>query len=597
MTDSPGKNSARLVTFKVYSNGSPVADSFQFRSVTVTREVNRIGSATLEIIAGNMPGRDIPLSNDDTFKPGKAIKIEAGYESTNEVIYEGIVVSLGLRLPASGDTLLVIECRDFAIKATAGRKNCVFEKKKDSDIISQIAGTYSDLTTSVDATSYQHEEIIQYYCTDWDFMLSRADVNGLIAISDGKKLNIKKPGVSELPVLTVTFGDDLIDFDGEVVALGQYSAAQAVGWDPATQAVVTSSSSAPGLNRQGNLSQSDLSGVLALNRFTLQSGVSAEAAPLKSWADALLLKYGLARFRGDLRFQGSAKAKPGCIIEVAGLGNRFNGNAFVGKVVHNISDGDWITTVGLGIDPELMTERENVTSPPASGVLPGIEGLQIGKVTRLDADPAGENRIQVKIPVLNSQPGTVWARLANLYGTAGQSGSFFIPEVDDEVILGFLNNDPRHPVILGSLYSSKNKPPYRLTAENKTKAIVSKNKLVIELEEEKKEITIKTPGNNQIFISDDQKTIKLSDQNGNTIAMDNSGIKIDSCKDVTINAKTNIKLTATSNIETKSTADTKIQGMNVTGTADVGMTMKGSATAEFSASGQTTVKGAMVMIN
>ncbi len=597
MADSPGKNAARLVTFKVYSDGSAVADKFEFKSITVTKEVNRIGSATLEIIAGNMPQKDIPLSNDDTFKPGKAIKIEAGYESENETIYEGIVISHGLRLPSSGATLLVIECRDYAIKATAGRKNCVFEKKKDSEIISQIAGNYSDLSTSVDATSYQHEEVIQYYATDWDFILSRADVNGLIVISDDKKLSIKKPGVSESAVLTVTFGDDLIDFDGEVVAFDQYNVAQAVAWDPASQAVVTSDGSAPSLNSQGDLSQSDLSGVIALDQFILQSGVTAETAPLRSWADALLLKYGLARFHGNLDFQGSAKAKPGCIIEVAGLGNRFNGNVFVGKVVHTISDGDWITTAGLGIDPEFMTERENVTAPPASGLLPGIEGLQIGKVTKLDADPAGENRIQIKIPVLNSDPDTVWARLANFYGTAGNSGSFFIPEVDDEVILGFLNNDPRHPVILGSLYSSKNVPPYDLTADNFTKAIVSKNKLVIEMEEDKKEITIKTPGNNQILLSDDQKTIKLSDQNGNTITMSDSGIKIDSCKDVIINAKANIKLTATSNIETKSTSDTKIQGLNVTGTADVGMTMKGSATAEFSASGQTTVKGAMVMIN
>jgi len=597
MADSPGKNSARLVTYKVYSDGSPVADSFKFRSVTVTKEVNRIGSATLEIIAGDMPKRDIPLSNDNTFKPGKVIKIEAGYESENKIIYEGIVISHGLRLPASGDTLLVIECRDFAVKATAGRKNGVFEKKKDSDIISQIAKKYSDLTVSVDATSYQHEEVIQYYCTDWDFILSRADVNGLIVVSDDKKLSVKKPDVAQSPVLTVTFGNDLIDFDGEVAASDQYNAIQAVGWDPAGQKVVTSSGSAPTLNKQGNLSQSDLSGVLGLDKLILQSGVTAESAPLKSWADALLLKYGLARFRGNLQFQGNAKVKPGCIIEIDGLGNRFNGNAFVGKVVHNISDGDWITTVGLGIDPELMTERENVTSPPASGLLPGIEGLQIGKVAKVDADPAGENRVQVKIPVLNSEPGTVWARLANLYATAGQSGSFFIPEVGDEVILGFLNNDPRHPIILGSLHSSKNKPPYDLTAGNNTKAFVSKNKLVIEMEEDKKEITIKTPGNNQIFISDDQKTIKFSDQNGNAITMSNSGIKIDSCKDVIINANANIKLTATSNIETKSTADTKIRGMNVTGTADVGMTMKGSATAEFSASGQTTVKGAMVMIN
>ena len=596
MSDSPGINSAKLVTYKVSSDGSPINDSFELYSISVNKEINRIGSATLEFMAGNMPEKDIPLSNADTFKPGKTIKIEAGYESTNETIYEGIVVSHGLRLPSSGDMLLIIECRDFAIKSTAGRKNAVFEKVKDSDVITKIMGNYSDLSTSVDATTYKHEELIQYYCTDWDFILARADINGLVIISDDKKLSVKKPVVSGSPVLTVTFGDDLIDFSGEIDAEEQYNNVEAIGWDSSKQEIVKSSGSSPGLNQQGNLSQGDLSGVLKLNKFTLQSGIRIEAAALKSWADALLLKYGLARFRGNMVFQGNAKAKPGCIIEIAGLGNRFNGKAYIGSVTHNISGGDWKTTVGLGIDPEFITAKENVISPSASGLLPGIEGLQIGKVSKLDGDPAGENRIQVKIPVLNSEPDTVWARLLQFYAS-DQFGLFVVPEIDDEVILGFFNNDPRHPVILGSLYSSKRKPPYEIDKKNNLKAFVSRSKLVIELEEEKKEITIKTPAKNQIYISDDKKTIKLADQNNNTIEMNPDGIKIDACKDVIINAKANIKLTATSNIETKSTADTKLKGLNITGTADVGMTMKGNATAEFSASGQTTVKGAMVMIN
>ena len=596
MADSPGINGARLVTFKVFSDGSQINDDYELKSISVHKEINRIGSATLEFMAGNMPDRDFPLSNADTFKPGKTIKIDAGYESEEETIYEGIIITHGLRLPSVGNTLLVVECSDFAIKTTVGRKNAVYEKVKDSDVITTILGKYSDLTPTVDATTYQYEELIQYYASDWDFMLSRADINGLVVISDDKNISVKKPGVSDAAVLTVTFGLDLIDFTGEVDASDQYSAAQAVGWDQAQQKIVTSDGSAPGLNSQGNLSQTDLSGVINLDKFILQSGVNIESAVLKNWADALLLKFGLARFRGSLTFQGSSKAKPGCIIEVDGLGERFNGNTFVGSVTHEIENGDWKTTVGLGIDPNFITEKENVVSASASGMLPGIEGLQIGKVSKLDGDPAGENRIQVKIPILNCDVDTVWARLGQFYAS-NSFGSFFVPEIDDEVILGFLNNDPRHPIILGSLYSSKLPPPYELSADNFTKAIVTKTKMMVEFDEDKKVITIKTPGENQIVISDDAKSIKLSDQNSNVIEMNADGITIDSSKDVIIKAKANIKLTATSNIETKSTADTKIAGLNVTGTADVGMTMKGSATAEFSASGQTTVKGAMVMIN
>ncbi|MEA5006609.1 MAG: phage baseplate assembly protein V [Rikenellaceae bacterium] len=197
-----------------------------------------------------------------------------------------------------------------------------------------------------------------------------------------------------------------------------------------------------------------------------------------------------------------------------------------------------------------------------------FEGLQIGKVTQIDGDPAKENRIQVKIPVLNSDPKTVWARLANMHGIAES----------DEVIIGFINNDPENPVILGSLHS--NNPPFKLIAES-GKTIVGVNGVIVEFEENRNEITIKTPSKNEVVISDAQKIIKLSDQNGNTVTMNDNGIKIDSCKDVIISAK----------------ADIRMQGLNIAGNAGVGMTMKGSAMAEFSASGQTTVKGAIVMIN
>ncbi|MFA8434709.1 MAG: type VI secretion system tip protein VgrG [Marinifilaceae bacterium] len=596
MADSPGKNAGRLVSFTIYSEGSKISDDFELLSISILAEINRIGSATLEFLAGDMPGKDFPLSNEDTFKPGKSIKIDVGYESEEETIFEGLIISHGLRVPSVGDTLLVVECRDYGVKTTSGRKNAVYENVKDSAVISTILGNYSDLTPDVGSTSYTHKELIQYYSTDWDFILSRADSNGLVVICDGKNISVKAPKVSAGAVLKITFGEDLIDFSGEVDARDQYDAVQAVSWDPATQKVVTADGSAPGLNEQGNLSQSDLSGVLDVDKFILQAGIPLEEGVLKSWADALLLKFGLSRFRGQLSFQGNAKAKPGCIIEVDGLGERFNGKVYVGSVNHRIAGGDWKTEVGLGINPEFITERENVNCPSASGLLPGIEGLQIGKVSKLDGDPEDENRIQVEIPILNGDTNTVWARLSNLYGT-NKSGSFFIPEVDDEVILGFFNNDPRFPVILGSLYSSKNAPPYQLEAENNTKAIVTKEKMKIEFDEEKKVVTIVTPGENKIVISDDAKGIKLEDQNSNVIEMNDKGVSITSAKDITLKADSKIVLNATADIQMKSSANVDVKGLNVQASADTGLTMKGNATAELSASGQTTVKGAMVMIN
>ena len=93
------------------------------------------------------------------------------------------------------------------------------------------------------------------------------------------------------------------------------------------------------------------------------------------------------------------------------------------------------------------------------------------------------------------------------------------------------------------------------------------------------------PGKNTLEISDDGKSIRLTDQHKNEIKMDSGGITLSSSMD------------ATSKISGTAKSDISLDGMNVKVQAKVGATVKGNATAELSASGQTTVKGAMVMIN
>jgi uncharacterized protein involved in type VI secretion and phage assembly len=297
-----------------------------------------------------------------------------------------------------------------------------------------------------------------------------------------------------------------------------------------------------------------------------------------------------------MKFQGSALAKIGSLITLDGVGARFNGEVFVSSVKHQIMGGNWTSEVDFGMSPDWFAEQRNLVAPSASGFLPGIEGLQIGVVLKLDEDPEGQSRVQVSVPILQAETEGVWARLSN-FSASNSFGAFFIPEIGDEVILGYLNNDPSNPIVLGSLYSSKQVPPYELTPDNYTKAIVTREKLSIEFDDEKKTITITTPSENKVVLNDDEKSIMLQDQNGNKVQLSESGIVLDSPKDIAISAAGKITIDATGNIEVTSKADVNVQGSNVNHTADIGFTAKGSASAEISASGNTTVKGAMVMIN
>ena len=174
----------------------------------------------------------------------------------------------------------------------------------------------------------------------------------------------------------------------------------------------------------------------------------------------------------------------------------------------------------------------------------------------------------------------IWARVASL--DAGDNrGAFFRPEIDDEVIIGFINADPRQAVILGSLNSSSKPAPISATDDNHEKGFFTRSGMKILFDDDKKEVTIDTPNGNKIQLSEDQGSILVEDENGNKIQMNSDGIEIESIKDINISAQ----------------GDVNIEGLNVNAKANVQFAAEGSAGAELSAGGSTVVKGAIVQIN
>lgn len=597
MAESPEANSNESLVLKISSNDIPIKDAIGVVSVTVNKAVNRIPMARIVIADGDLPNKDFPISNSDDFKPGAEIKISAVYGKEDGTLFEGVIVKHGIDITGDSRARLVIECRDPVVAMTIGRHNANFVDTTDGDIITRLIGNYTGLDAEVDSTTVTWKELVQYYCTDWDFMVSRAEVNGLLVTVDDGTVSVKAPQTGETPQLEVTYGGDLMEFHADIDARTQLSAVKGTSWDLKTQAIVEGKeAAAPALGLQGDMKSAELAQVTGPKSFRLQTPAPMEKTALEAWSDGQQLKSGLARVRGVMKFQGNSLAKPGGVIQLKGVGDRFNGNAFISSVTHQITTRGWTTEAEFGMSPDWFAERRDLVAPPAAGLTPGVQGLQIGVVTKLDEDPEGQNKVQVSVPVLQADTEGVWARLATPYASES-FGTFFIPDIGDEVVLGYFNDDPSNPVILGSMYSSSRKPPYDLTAENFTKAIVTKEQLKLEFDDEKKVITILTPGNNQIVISDDEKSIVLKDQNDNQVTLNEQGITLDSPKDIRINAKGKITISATGEIGISSKADVKTDGMNVNISAKTAFLAKGNATAELSASGQTTVKGAMVMIN
>ena len=161
---------------------------------------------------------------------------------------------------------------------------------------------------------------------------------------------------------------------------------------------------------------------------------------------------------GKVCVKGINNIDLGSVVTLVGFGSRFSGLAYVTSLSHEFQGGIYKTWIGFGMRYNPIENKNKVDIAKYS---PKIEGLHIGKVTKIDTDPNDELRIQVNIPTIKSTGDGLWAKLATLY-TGEEVGSFFIPEVDSQVVVSFLSNDSRYPVILGSLYTRTTKPLKRL---------------------------------------------------------------------------------------------------------------------------------------
>lgn len=595
MSNTLVSSSTNLVTYTIEIDGSKIPEQFQALSIHVRKEINKIGTARVKLFDGGYRGlsEDFPAADSGKFDPGKTIKIKVGYESKEQVVFEGIIVKQGIKL-SEHNCALIVECKEDAIKMTATRNNEVFLDKKDSDIIKTLIGK-AGLQSTVEATDVQHKEVVQYYCSDWDFIMTRADLNGMVVITDGKKVRVAKPKISESSVLVVENGTSLFSIDAEVDARFQYSKVSSTGWDITNQKVVKSNSKSVDDVKIG-ITSSKLSTVLGASEYHLQSPANLQANMLEAWATGKLTRSHLSKLQGTVTFIGSEKVKPGVTITLKGLSNTFNGDVYVSSVEHIVEEGEWKTEAGLGIPFKSYSEEmPDIEAPAASGMLPGIKGLQTAIVKKIDSDPDGQHRVQISYPVIEKDNMGVWARLATFYATK-ESGAFFIPEVNDEVVVGFINDDPQQPIIIGSVYSSKNTPPLTADEKNKVKSLVTKSKMMISFDEEKKIITIETPAKNSVVLDDDQGAIVLTDKNNNKVELTKDGMTFTCAKDFTIKAQGKIIMEAQADIQAKATGSFKGEGMSVEMKGSTKFAAEG-AQVEVKGSAQTVIKGGLVMIN
>jgi Rhs element Vgr protein len=585
----PNPSTHDVVSYNILIEGQAMNPSYQLLSLSILKETNRIPSVKIVLRDGDAAFRNFEISNTNELIPGKKIVIKIGFDGNNTQVFKGLITKQSIQVKANGNTQLMIECRDEAVKLTIGRKNKYFENIKDSQLFDELISQYSGLTSDAQVTSVTNKELVQHHLTDWDFLLLRAEANGmLVNVNDGT-IKTFKPDTTLAPVLQANYGTSIIEFEAEMDARQQWKNVKAVSWDYSNQQLFDASTDeATSFAQHGNLSGADLANTINLDQYQLRHSGHITEQALQAWVDGVMLRSRMAKIRGRVKVVGFSGIQPGDMLKLDGVGERYKGNAFVTAVKHDIGNGGWETSIQFGLDPEIYeSTRRNIVDPMAAGLMGGIHGLQIGIVVELQDDPDGEDRIRVRVPVIDNNDQGIWTRVASLDAGADR-GAFFRPEIGDEVIVGFINSDPRDAVVLGMLNSSAKPAPIVAQNENHEKGFTTRSKMHLMFNDDTKTITIDTPAGNSIKIDEDTMAIEIKDQNNNTITMNTSGIKLESPMNVEIKAGLNLTLTAAASLT--------IGGASLGVKADGNLSLEG-ALAKLSAQGITEITGSLVKIN
>lgn len=456
------QESQSLTHFYLYleKDGRPVeAEAPLMRAVlsmTVENSLHLPDVATLEIYDPQLKWVD-----SDKLTPGRAIRITARAsekKSEEKPVFEGEIVEIESEFGSSSHQLIV-RAFDRLHRLTRGRHVRSFRNVTDADVVKRLAAE-ARLETDVTATRRVHRHLFQNNQTNLEFLRERAKALGFLLYVSGKKLCFKPPSDHKEREIELHWGGNLHEFHARMTTIGQVNKVVVRGWDPQSRREITGQSDKGESARK--IGEKKQGGAMAKEAFQIQAEHLVANQPVRSQAEADHIAKAVAdrqaeRFiEADGECRGNPRVVAGATVKLFGLGERFSGSYFVTAATHHYSaERDYNTHFHIsGQTPATLLRllRGDEDERAMNGF-----GLIVGIVTD-NNDPDGWGRVKVKFPYLTGDYATDWARVVSA-GAGRQRGIQFIPEVNDEVLVGFEFGDVHHPYVIGGLWNGKDAPP------------------------------------------------------------------------------------------------------------------------------------------
>ncbi len=517
-----------------------------------------------------------------------AVGVEVEIKVENVVLINGEITALEPDL-AQATPVVQVRGYDRAHRLHRGRHRTAYLNVTDSDLANQIAGD-AGLSAQADSTTEVFEYVYQNNLTHWEFLQERAGRIGFGCYVQGRNLYFKTLGQSGGTTIDLEWGNELTWFRPRLSSSAQVKEVIVRGWDPGAKEAIVGQAT-PRAAAQPAVG-TEVGGDEAQSAFQMNAQMVVVDRPVYTRGEADTMAQAVADELGGsyLQAEGEAMGNPnlqaGCKVNIAGVGTRFSGQYFVTRATHSYGSGAGYSVrfSVTGQRPSslgaLLAGKRSLPDSRVPGVVPAI-------VTN-NEDPDGLGRVKVKYPVFSDEIESDWVRMAS--PMAGpERGFYWLPEVNDEVLVAFEFSDVRRPYVIGSLWNGVDKPPEETGnvvsgGEVKQRIIKTRDGHLIILEDTPGEPAIRIidkTGNNQMLIESNENKITLQadgdiiiDAQGKVMVSGKAGVEIDS--------QAHFKAESQSGAEIKTSATLKVQGQT---------------SAEVTTSGQMTIRGSMVKLN
>jgi uncharacterized protein involved in type VI secretion and phage assembly len=526
------------------------------------------------------PNRAFPEGTP--FDIGKELVVKLNAPGAEPTEFKAEITALSARY-VGGVYTMTVRGLDKMHRLHRGRWTKTYVDVKASDVFSQIVGQQGLSAGTVDATDVTFPFITIMNESHFSFLRRLAADNArVLSFSDGK-VHFKKRKAPLTPI-QLSPAASLQDLEVVVTTADMTSDVKVLGWD--TKQKRSAEKEGPVKATSIKLTNGTVAAIAgkyqaSKSATVLASPVFADTAHATAIAEgaAEVIGGGFAEIHG--RATGEPGIRAGTSIELVDVPKAFLGQFVVSGTRHVLNPHDGYTTeftVSSDQDRSLlgMSAGGRRDAGP-SGVVPGI-------VTNIE-DPEKLGRVKVAFPWLDPAHESAWARTM-IVGGGKDRGITFIPSVDDEVLVGFLDGDASHPIVLGGLYNGKDNfpdgDPKVASGQPRQRGLYTDKQGIVFVDKS---------GSESIQLGTrDKAYIVTIDKGQTTIKVHSDGkVEIDSKQDVTIKSQANVILSSTQKFSIEAQGAVSIKGMGVEIVDQAGASLKLQGTAA--------IKGATVAIN